>query len=263
MPPNDMDALPTLLQFYATSPYPCSYLPGRIARSQVASPPYLIGDSLYSLLVQSGFRRGGQFVYRPFCDNCTACVPVRLPAGRLAPSRSQRRALKSLDALEAQAVPLAFDEAHYTLYRRYLAARHPGGGMDGDNRAQYARFVLESPIDSLLYEFRDKAAGALRMVCLIDPLSDGLSSVYTFYDPDMPHLSLGTACILWQAALCRSLGLPYLYLGYWIAASPKMAYKSNFRPIEAYLGGLWRELSAKEIDAALEAAKRAANTACP
>ncbi|MDR0997318.1 MAG: arginyltransferase [Zoogloeaceae bacterium] len=249
----------SLIQFYATAPYPCGYLPDRRARSRVAAPPHLIDEAIYSRLVQAGFRRGGQFIYRPCCDGCEACVPVRLPVERLVPTRSQRRALKTLETLVARPAPLLFDEAHYALYRRYLRVRHPGGGMDGDSREQYARFVLDSPVDSRLCEFWDE--DTLRMVCLVDLLDDGLSSIYTFYDPDLPHLSLGTACILWQAALCRSLGLPYLYLGYWIAASPKMAYKTNFHPIEAYLDGLWRELSGKEIAAAQETVRRAANTA--
>lgn len=232
------------VQFYTTADYPCSYLPGRQARSQVAVPSELIDSWVFSQLVQQGFRRSGLYVYRPHCLGCQECVPVRLLVDEFVPRRSQRRAEKRHGDLKTRILPLDYNEAHFSLYQRYQRTRHTGGGMDEDNREQYVSFILKSGVASFLAEFRSDRH--VRMVSLIDQLEDGLSSVYTFFDPDVPGASYGVYNILWQVGLARQLGLPYVYLGYWVHDCRKMVYKTEYQPLEALIDGHWVRLTAGE-----------------
>lgn len=233
------------LQLYLTAPYPCSYLPQQEARSQVATPAFLITPKVYTELVQHGFRRSGSFTYRPRCDTCQQCVPVRVGVNEFQPTRAQRRSWKRHRGLRVNLLPLQDKAEYFALYERYQRARHSNSSMAEDTPEQYRNFLLQSHVDSLLVEFREH--DELRMVSVVDVLDDGLSAVYTFYDPDIAQASFGTFSILWQIELCRKLQLPYLYLGYWIRASRKMAYKQNFPPLQGLRNGEWQLLTEEEI----------------
>ncbi len=229
------------LQFYVTTAYACGYLPKKLAQSLIATPQNLVDAQVYSGLIQQGFRRSGKFAYRPHCELCNACISVRLPVSQFSPSRSQQRAFKKHAELTSSIVEVGYQEEHFALYRTYQHQRHSDGpdhlGDLEDEASQYRQFLCQSNVESMMVEFRD-LQGSLKMVSVIDVVADGLSAVYTFYDTH-DKASYGTASIMWQIAWARQLGLPYVYLGYWIADSHKMAYKQQFQPQERLVDGEW------------------------
>ncbi|MBU6468937.1 MAG: arginyltransferase [Betaproteobacteria bacterium] len=229
-----------LLQFYLTAPYPCSYLEEKEARSQVLSPNSPLNSPIYSELVRHGFRRSGGFTYRPYCDTCQACVPVRVDVNHFEWRRINRRVYKKNQDLTIHHHKLIFKEEHYQLYLAYQKARHPKKDNELDNKEQYIHFLIHSPVDSELIEFRLNQQ--LVMVSVVDYLDDGLSSVYTFFDPELDSRSLGQFNILWQINQCQRLNLPWLYLGYWIRECRKMNYKIQFQPLQGLLNKEWQPL---------------------
>jgi arginine-tRNA-protein transferase len=240
-----LEFLPQKLQYYLTAEYPCSYLEGCTARSQVVTPGEVIDTSIYSQLIARGFRRSGAFIYRPQCDNCRACMSLRVPALDFIPNRSQKRAWQQHAGLTCVCVKPVFSEEHFALFTRYQKARHAGGGMDVDDAQQYTDFLIKSHVASSMVEFRqvppDRQTDELKMVSIIDQIDDGLSSVYTFYTPE-PGQNLGTFNVLWQIQQARLMGLRYVYLGYWIGACAKMSYKGRFKPCELLVNGEWQRV---------------------
>lgn len=236
----------TELQFYATAPYPCSYLPGKTARSQVATPSHLIHADLYGELVNAGFRRSGLYTYRPYCDECNACTATRIPVKRFVANRSQKRSWKKHAELDIRVLNLGYQEEHFQLYQHYQNERHAGSDMDQDDQNQYMQFLLQSRVNSRIIEFRDGPndtdPGRLRMVSMIDILEQGISSVYTFFDTSNTSTSYGSFSILWQIQQALELDLPYLYLGYYIQNSEKMSYKAKFQPIEGLVDDHWQPI---------------------
>lgn len=218
-----------------TTEHDCSYLPGRQARSLVAAPESPMTTALYSRLVQHGFRRSGDRVYRPQCAACADCIPVRVLVRQFQPNRAQRRNLKANADLTATPLPAVFQPEHYALYERYLAWRHADGRMADTSPEDYREFLTNDWCNTRLVEFR--AQGQLAAVAAVDRLTDGLSAVYTFYEPTMAKRGLGDYAVLWQIDQAQALDLEYLYLGYWIAACRKMAYKDRYRPFESLRPG--------------------------
>ena len=231
------------LQFYVTTGYSCGYLPNKLAQSLIASPQHLIDANIYNGLIQQGFRRSGKFAYRPHCENCRECIPVRLILQAFTPNRSQKRAFKQHQNLQTFILPVDFHEEHYALYAAYQKARHSDEKIDSkepqeqDDAEQYRNFLCQTNVESVMVEFREN--NQLKMVSVIDIVSDGISAVYTFYDTSNSKASYGTYNVLWQIKWAKNLGLPYLYLGYWIKDSQKMAYKQNFKPLEKLIDGEW------------------------
>lgn len=222
---------------------PCGYLPRRLSRSAFVAPQTQVTGEVYGALIANGFRRSGDYAYRPACSNCKACVPARVPVAGFAPNRAQRRTLKrNMDLRFKRSTTLG--EEHFALYRRYLLARHPFGGMDADDAKAFHEFLGSSWGVTEFWSFYED--DVLRMVAVVDRLPQGLSAVYTFYDPEQTARSLGTYAVLSQIATAQHEGLPYLYLGYWVAGSATMDYKRHFAPLELFDGSDWRPWSAAE-----------------
>ncbi len=234
------------LKFYVTTPYTCGYIAENPAQSLIATPYAAVNAEVYSALIKQGFRRSGKFSYRPHCENCNACIPVRIILDQFTPTRSQKRAHKMHDDLMVSILPLSFHQEHFELYNAYQAIRHPEETIErkehADEETQYRQFICQSNVESFIIEFRD-AIKQLKIVSIVDVVSDGISAVYTFYDATEQKASYGTYSIMWLIHWAKHCKHQYLYLGYWIQQSPKMTYKEKFTVQERLIDGEWQVCS--------------------
>nr|VFK37223.1 MAG: arginine-tRNA-protein transferase [Candidatus Kentron sp. SD]VFK41525.1 MAG: arginine-tRNA-protein transferase [Candidatus Kentron sp. SD]VFK78506.1 MAG: arginine-tRNA-protein transferase [Candidatus Kentron sp. SD] len=228
---------PHQLLFLLESPRACAYLPDRRAMTLFADPRYPKDKRLQTLLSENGFRRSGQHLYRPHCRGCQACVPVRVPVAEFQPRRRQRRAWRRNQDITVFPRPAAFCEEHFALYQRYINTRHAKGGMENPTPDQYLDFLIAPWAETMFIEFR--LMRRLLALGVVDFLDNGLSAVYTCFDPDYSERSLGVYAVLWFIHEATRRGLDWLYLGYWIESSPKMCYKSDYRPQERLQGNKW------------------------
>ncbi|GIT92149.1 putative arginyl-tRNA--protein transferase [Jannaschia pagri] len=241
-------SLPLTPQFYVTAPQACPYLDGRRERKLFTALQGSGASDLNDKLSKQGFRRSQNVLYRPSCADCTACLSARIRIADFACNRSQRKVLKRNAHLRREITSPWATEAQYALFRHYLEARHADGGMADMDIFEFAAMIEETPIRTRVIEYWDDrpvATGGeskLRAVCLTDVLDDGLSMVYSFYDPDVPQDSLGTHIILDHIDISREAELPYVYLGYWVPGSPKMGYKAHFKALEIYKNRSWQPI---------------------
>lgn len=250
-----LNADPRKLQFfYGTAPQPCPYIPGRMECKAVIELGSVDTARLHDVLSQAGFRRSHSIAYRPACQGCQACVPVRVRAGAFKPSRSLRKVLNRNANLTWEAMPAFATQEQYDLFHAYEQTRHGDGEMALMDFGDYRAMVEDTPVETQIIEFREPS-GRLTAVSLTDRLGDGLSGVYKFFATDRSDASPGTYVILWHIQRARDLGLPYVYLGYWIGESSKMTYKSRFKPLEALTETGW-QLFEPDLEAANARADR-------
>lgn len=239
------DQTPETTQLFLTAAMPCPYLPGKTERKLFTHLSGRRASMMHHLLSDNGFRRSQNLIYRPACEGCTACQSVRIVANAFEPNKRFRRVRKANADLSIDVRPTVATFEQYDLFKRYLDARHVGGGMTQMSYRDYEFMVEDTPVQSVLVEYRiaDLPDQPLVAVALTDVMADGLSMVYSFYDPDLAHRSLGTFLILDHIAQVCSADLDYVYLGYWVPDSPKMAYKRDYRPLEVQRGSAgWTEL---------------------
>jgi len=237
-------------QFFATAPVGCPYLAGRAERKLIVELGGSGAALFYDDLSRAGFRRSHRFAYRPACRNCASCVPVRIAVDRFSDTRSTRRIRNINRDISGRLLPASATPEQFRLFSAYQQSRHHDSDMASMSYGDYRGMVEDTPVRTAIAEYRDRA-GRLVAVALIDLLGDGVSAVYSFYDPQQPKRSLGTWSILWLVEQCRRQGQPFVYLGYWIADSPKMAYKARFPALERLAAGSWTDFSGVTGDAAL------------
>ncbi|MET1253899.1 arginyltransferase [Aliikangiella maris] len=234
---------PVRLNFFLTPPHSCPYLQEQTAQTMFLSPEVNSDTLLYSALIEKGFRRSGEHVYRPNCESCNACISVRVPVKQFKPNKIQQRCLKKSSRFSWKIEPAHFNQQHYQLFDKYISIRHRDGDMYPTSTHQYKEFLLTDWLETNYLNFYDLKTQNLIATGVYDQLPDGLSAVYTYFDPDYSKFSLGRLTILKLIEIARQSNLSYVYLGYWIKNSQKMAYKGEYRPLECYINDSWRYLS--------------------
>ena len=225
------------LALLISQPHTCSYLPDEQSAMLFVDPEQTIDKAIYTQLVQQGFRRSGDLIYRPHCPQCSACIPARVPVDRFMPNRNQKRVWRKNQDLDIRIIEPEFYDEHFDLYCRYQGARHAGGGMDDMDADKYHAFIVANHVDGLFYEIR--LNNKLAAVAVVDRLSDGLSAVYTYFDPELSSRSLGNFAVLLEIDEAFKQHLQWLYLGYWIKDCQKMTYKNTYRPLQILQDNQW------------------------
>ena len=233
--------------FYTTAPLPCPYIAGRTERKVVTELTGGDAETLHNRLSRAGFRRSHNIAYAPVCPQCSSCIPIRIPVATFQPDRTLRKLARANAQVRAAEMPSRATAEQFALFQRYQQARHGSGDMATMSFYDYRAMVEDTPIDTFIVEFRDPD-DQLISTCLTDRLGDGLSAVYSFFHPAMERRSLGTLAILWLIERARALDLGYVYLGYWVPESSKMAYKARFKPSEILAGGAWRTMTERDTE---------------
>jgi arginine-tRNA-protein transferase len=228
------------IPLFLTTESPCNYLDQRNSQSAFVHPSFQLNTLLYSQLIAQGFRRSGNEVYRPHCHNCSECIASRLLVNKFIPSKNQKRCLKKNQLTTVKIKPAQFEQAHYDMYMRYQQHKHEESGMANSTQEDYINFLSSRWCNTLFVEFSIK--NELAAVAIVDLLENALSAVYTFFEPKFSSYSLGNYAVLWQQNHANSLGLEFIYLGFWIKNCQKMSYKTQYQPIEGFINNSWRKI---------------------
>jgi len=239
-PNNHSNTIP--IEFYLTAPHDCPYLPDNQAKTLFLSPQHTPSPQVYDGLIQQGFRRSGDHIYRPYCEKCQSCISVRLLAKQLKPTKQQKRCIRKAKAFKTSVSKAQFDLTHYRLFEKYINIRHSDGDMCPTSQKQYREFILSSWMNTYFLDIFNES-DQLIACAVFDQLNDGLSAIYTFFDPEYSNFSLGRLAILKLATICQQQGLNHLYLGYWIKQCQKMSYKGGYRPLECFINQKWVRLN--------------------
>lgn len=234
---------PIPLSFFITPPHDCPYLKNKVSKTLFLSPEIKSDQMLYSALIDKGFRRSGEHIYRPHCEECQACISVRIPVAEFEPNKQQRRCMKKSNCFQIKTEPAQFNQQHYQLFDKYISLRHRDGDMYPTTAHQYKEFLLTDWVECNFLNFFDIKNNKLVATAVFDVVNNGVSAVYTYFDPEYSKYSLGRLAILQLIKLAQQHNLDYLYLGYWIKESVKMAYKGEYRPLECFINDHWIKLN--------------------